>query len=758
MANNSSNRMKKRINFILSFFIIIGFGGLICRLYYLQVVKGEEYQRLAVEQQMRSDNIEAERGTIYDRNMKVLAKSSTAWIAVISPNDIKTEEERILIADNLSEILGVDRETIIARSNRKGSFYEMIKSKLEEDEAKAVTQFISENNLNSVYLKTDTKRYYPYGTLASTVLGFTGSENHGAYGLEAYYDKVLSGTDGIVVKAKNSLGTDMSYRYQQILYDAEDGNSLVLTIDEVIQHYVEKNLELAVTEHNVQNRAVCIVVEIKTGRILAMASKGDFDPNEPLVIQNPMKANAIAELKAKWELDGLETSQAAYYQALSEAQFEQWSNKAVTEPYEPGSVFKLITAAGALESGIVEPNIEHFYCPGYHMVAGNRIACWKSGGHGSITFGEAVKFSCNPTFIMIGQRLGGERFYNYRELFGFHDVTGIDLPGEAEGNMHSLAVLSDKNMASLSSESFGQTFKVTPIQMAMAASAAVGGGDLMQPYIVEKIIDSEGNVVKYYEPVVKRQAISAETSQLLARLAEAVVGDSDGSGRKSYIPGYRVGGKTGTSQKIDAERDEFGQTKHILSFFGFAPADDPQIAVLVALDEPVDGGAYGSTIAAPVVGSILSDILPYLEIEPSYNEKELQQTDINTPYLIGQVAHDAQSALTALGLKSRIVGEGGVIVKQVPGAYEPIPRGGTVILYTENAAEEPTTVVVPNVVGLSGMEANRIIVNSGLNIKISGEDIENASSLAVEQNPPAGTEVDIGTVVTITFTNKDVAG
>lgn len=746
MSKTTTNRMKHRINMVLAVMILLGFGTLVVRLYFLQVVEGEFYQKKAIEQQMRSTTISAQRGTIYDRNMKTLAQSATVFTVFISPAEITTEESRTLIADGLSEILGVDREKVMEATKKTGSYYERIKSKVEKETVDKINAYLVEHSLKGVYPEPDTKRYYPYGSLASTVLGFTGSENKGAYGLESYYDKILSGTPGLVTSAKNAWGTDMNFTYQQ-MYDAQDGNSLVLTIDEKIQHFLEKNLETAVTEHQVGNRATGIVMNVKTGEILGMATKPDFDPNEP---------NKLGDPAAQARVDALKGNEEAYKAALQQAQYDQWRNKAISDPYEPGSVFKLITAAAALETHTVSANGSTFYCPGFYTVAGRDIGCWKNGGHGTITFAQAIKFSCNPAFMMTGQRLGAEEFLNYLDLFGFTSATGIDLPGESDAYLHPKATLMDPNMASLSSASFGQTFKVTPIQLITAVSASINGGKLLQPYVVKQVLDKDGNVISTTQTVVKRQVIAEDVSNELALLAEHVVADTDGSGRRAAVPGYRIGGKTGTSEKID-QKVNGEVTKHVMSFYGFAPADDPEIAILVILDEPALNNTYGSVIAAPVVGSIFSEVLPYLGYEPSYTAEELSKADVATPYLIGQNPHDAQSALTQQNLKCRIIGEGGKVVRQVPGAGEPIPKNGTVILYTDSTVEQ-TTVTVPDVVGLSGAQANRTILNAGLNIRVDGEKIENQGSVAISQNPPAGTQVDLGTVVTVTFATKNVEG
>ena len=712
---------------------------LIVRLFYLQVVQADMWKEKASSQQMYSTSITATRGNIYDRNMKTLARSVTVWTVFISPAEMK-EEQRELVASGLSEILDVDYDMVYEKSLKTWRYNETIKKKVDNDTADAVTAFIQENDIRGIYLTEESMRYYPYGNLASTVLGFTGSDGSGAYGLEAYYNKALSGTDGVIASVRNAKGTAMPFSEQQI-YDAEDGQSLVLTIDETVQHYLEKHLENAVQEHEVQNRAVGIVMNVKTGEILAMSTKPDFDPNEPSAIYDTTTAEALAEQLE--EAGGDEEKLDAYYEALGEAQLAQWRNKAISDPYEPGSVFKLITASAALETGTVTGSTP-FYCPGYIEVAGNRIACWKAGGHGNLDFVGAIKGSCNPAFIMTGQALGAELFMEYLDKFGLYDVTGVDLPGEATSIMHSRETMLNENMASLSSASFGQTFKVTALELMTAVNATVNGGYLMQPYVVSQVLDSDGNVISSTEPVVVRQVISEETSALVASYAEQVVSGEGGSGARAAVPGYRIGGKTGTSQKLDQEGDET-----ILSFYGFAPADDPEIAVLVMLDEPQKNNQYGSVIAAPVVGNILADILPYLGFEPSYTEEELSSADMANPYLINYGLQEAQSTLVQAGLEYRVVGSGTTVVGQTPGAAMPIPGGGTVVLYTEEG--EKTTASVPYVIGKTGNEANRLILNAGFNIKIEGESLEHEGCVAVAQSIEAGENAEIGTVITVTF-------
>lgn len=757
--SNSSNAMRIKMNIVLAAMIVIGFVGLVGRIYYLQLVDYEVYRVRALKQQLRPTTISAQRGNIYDRNMKTLAASATVWTVTISPADIKSDEELNKIADFLSSLLEIDREKIIERGKKKSSYYEIIKNRVEKETADKITQFSVDNGIGSINLVENSRRYYPYGSLASTVLGFTTNDNSGAYGLESYYEKTLSGTPGMVVSAKNAKSGDMPYSYER-QYEAVDGSSIVLTIDEVIQHSLEKHLETAVLEHNVQNRAAGIVMDVNTGAILAMATKPDFDPNEPLEIKDPLALERLAQLENDPELaaklsaitDPEEREKAlesAKKDLIGKEQFAQWRNKAVSDPYEPGSVFKIITASMALDLDVVKPTGEYFHCPGYHVVAGRKKACWKSAGHGSIDFTQAVKYSCNPVFMMVGASIGAREFDNYFDRYGLKEPTGIDLPGEADGIFYNYETLAKESGEELASSSFGQTFKVTPIQLCTAVCAAINGGNLMQPYIVDKVIDPDGNVISATEPVIKRQVISRETSEVLDGILEKVVGDPDGSGRYAYVPGYRVGGKTGTSEKLDAK--ENGEvTKRVSSFLGIAPANDPEICVLVLLDEAYLQNVYGSVIVAPVVGAIMADILPYMGIDKQYTEAEAAEKEVKVPNVTGSKMHDAISAVTMKGLKYKLSGEGITVQRQLPAAGEVCPKDSTVILYM-GEEQTPDKVTVPDVIGLSAQQANRTIQNAGLNIRLFGEEAEQTGSVVVYQEPEAGSEVVEGTVVTLTF-------
>lgn len=756
MQKNVSGKIRRRMVAILICFCVFGFAVLLVRLFMIQIVKGEEYQQHASQQQTRATNLGAKRGTIYDRNGTTLVQSATVWNICISPADIE-EEKLEETAKKLGEILEVTPEFIKEQASERQFYYKIIKKRVNAEVREAVLSYITDeandgaNQIKGVFAEPDTKRYYTYGSLASTVLGFTNYDNHGAYGLEAKYDKVLSGTPGVVVSAKNAWGSDMPFKYQQ-MNEAKDGNSLVLTIDEGIQHFLEKHLDTAMVEHSIGNRAAGIVMNVKTGEILAMATKNDFDPNDPYTLQDPAAVAELEDFKTRLisgalteeEIAGKITTEEA---KLAELQFDQWRNKAISDPYEPGSVFKIITAATAVDNNVVTLN-DSFFCNYEMKVASETYHCWQKMGHGAQNFTQAMQNSCNPAFITIGQRVGARLMFSYMDNFGFGKPTGIDLPGEADGILHSFDVLNKEGMVELSSTSFGQTFKATPLQMITAVSAAVNGGNLMQPYIVKQIRDDKGNVIQTNNPTVQRQVISAESSEVVRGLVEAVV--DGGSGRYAAIPGYRIGGKTGTSEKLDTK----GNTTNILSFVGFAPMDDPQYAILVMLDEPKLDNVFGSVIAAPVVGAIYQEMLPYVGLEATLTAEEQDQTEIKVPYLVGYKPHDAQGELTVLGLQTRIVGNGPEVLRQIPLADQKIPKGMTVTLFTDEESIEKT-VTVPNVVGMTAQEANKAIVtNAGLNIKLLGVTNDGVQTIVTEQWPLAGETANPGDIVQITLDHK----
>ncbi len=736
MADGSNKSMIIRMFAIICVIVLLFFGAASVNLVKIMIIDGEEYKTKAAAQQLSDTTLSAKRGDIFDRNNEVLATSATAWTVYITPQDIKTEEERKTIASGLSEILELDYEIVLKQTQKK-TYYEKIKSRIEKTTADKVRAFISEHKLGSIVgLDETTKRYYPNNSLASTVLGFVGTDNQGLSGLESYYDENLSGTDGRVRAAKNARGADMPFSYEKIV-EAQTGNSLVLTIDKYIQYVAEKYLEKAVEENNVTNRGCVIAMDPNTGGILAMATKPDFDPNTPFAITDEKTLAALEELKDTEE----------YNDAFNKAQKEQWRNKAISDTYEPGSVFKIVTGSAALEEGVVFLT-NSFSCPGYIVIAGTRYHCHKHAGHGTQSLGDAFANSCNPAFIQIGQNLGVKSFFKYFQSYGLTEKTGIDLPGEtapiAGVTYHDGSTMTNIDLAS---ESFGQGFNVTPIQLITAISSAVNGGYLVQPHVVSKIVDVDNNTVKNYETKQKRQVISTETSELICQLLESVV--SQGSGKNAYVPGYSVGGKTGTSQKLSSE----DETARIASFCGFAPTDNPQIVVLVVLDEPHAPVIYGGTIAAPVAGSILSEVLPYMGVEPAYNEEEMSSLSVSTPDVTGKSLEQAKKIITDAGLTVRVVGNGDTVERQMPSSGQPISKQGTVVLYT--GADQSVMVEVPDFTGCSVAQANTLAAEYKLNVKFSGYSLSESNVVAYSQSIAFGESVEIGSVITVSFRSSD---
>ena len=605
------------------------------------------------------------------------------------------------------------------------------KTRVGKDIVEEVTAFATNNGVSRcIFVEEDVSRKYPYENFAASVIGFVNSDYVGSYGLESYYDDILSGTPGKLISAQDSWGQKMPFEYDE-LYSSQDGNSIVTTIDEGIQYFVEKHLELAVKEHSVQQRGACIAIDPNTGKILAMATKGDFDPNSYTSLPDSVKEE-IQKLP--------EDEQGA---ATTQAQYDMWRNKAISDPYEPGSVFKIITLAAALDSNTSTVG-DRFVCVGYENVADRKISCWKTFGHGDQSLAEAVQNSCNPAFIRIGFNMGIENFQNYFEAFGLTEKTDIDLPGEAASIYHTK--MTEMNLAS---SSFGQTFKVTPIQLISAVSAAVNGGDLYKPYLVEKVISADGSIVEEYEPTLVRQVISEATSKAVCQILETVV--SDGSGRTAAVPGYKIGGKTGTSEKLD-QLDEEGKVKaYVSSFLGVAPADDPQIVILLLLDEAQMENPYGSVVAAPVVGAMLADILPYMGIEPNYTESELTAMSGKVKDVNGQLVHDAMTVLRLQGYSITIVGEGATVVAQSPEAGSQLTAGGTITLYTDESLI-PKEIEVPDVAGMSVTEVNNAIIGAGLKLKLVGVSESATDQVAYSQTPAAGESVMPGTIIEVTFT------
>ena len=757
--SGAPNRMMlRRTLFLLSVCGAAAFVVLAARLYYLQIVRHDELEARAIAQQVRETTVSAPRGTIYDRKGEVLAVSAGVDTIYLSPAEIELYgEDAGAIAAGLSEILGLDYESVYEKTQNTGSWYEVVARKVEADTAEAVRQFKQAGGYNGIKLEADTKRYYPNGSLAAHIIGFVGTDNTGLGGIEAKYDKTLSGTNGFIMRSTTAAGTDMLYTSWEDYFDAVPGEDVELTIDSGIQYYVEKHLAQAVEDYDIQNGAAAICMEVDTGAILAMASLGNFDLNDYQTISD----EAMAEIEAT------ATSDEERSEMIAAAQQLQWRNKAISDTYEPGSTFKLITLAMALEEGVVDLD-STFYCGGSVSVPGRNtpVRCWKSGGHGSQTLTQAVQHSCNVAFVNIGLRVGAERFYDYAEAFGFFDrgsdssvqltgTTGIDLGGESGSIWWSEDVFSNPdNLSQLAAASFGQTFNITPIQLITAVSACVNGGYLMQPYLVESVTGLDGQVQEHEsEPV--RQVISEETSAKVRAILEQVVGDpNEGTGRNAYVAGYRIGGKTGTSTKTTQEIA--GTKEYIVSFLGVAPADDPQIALLVLLDNPSsESGIYvsGGQMAAPVVGKMLADILPYMGIEPEYSDTELMAMDRAVPDVTGLSLDEARAKLSDSSLSWRVVGSGNTVTSQLPAANSVIASGSEVLLYADASPSGGGS--VPNLTGMTYAEARQALSQLGMFVSSDSSVTDASGQLVSGQSVNAGTSAPAGTVVTVTLYDND---
>ncbi len=759
--NSSTNRtMLRRTLFLMAVCGIVAFLVLAARLYVLQIRDHDKYEQLAISQQLRETGSSAERGTIYDCNMNILAMSADVENVYLSPAEIAMyKEDPQLIADGLSEILGLDREEILKKTENNGSWYVTVARKIEKETADKVRAFKKEHSLKGVRLENDTKRYYPYSSLACHVIGFVGTDNIGLDGIEAQYDSALCGTAGKYMRATNAYGTDLLFERYEGYEGAEDGLDLVTTIDLTIQHYIEKTLDQAVEDYDIQNGAGAIAMDVKTGKILAMASVGGYDLNNFLDVSDDAKA----------AIDGAQT-QEEKDQLLADAQRLQWRNKMLSDTYEPGSTFKIITLSMALEDGKVGLN-DSFFCGGSVQVPGRTspVRCWKTTGHGSQNLTQAVQHSCNAAFVNIGLRIGAESFYKYCDAFGFLTLTGdrteqltaktgIDLGGESGSIWWSEDTFySEKNKSQLAAASFGQTFTITPLQLITAVSACVNGGYLMQPYVVESLLDSDGNTVYNHKPTVVRQVISEQTSKTVCSILEQVVGDpNDGTGRNAAVAGYRIGGKTGTSEKVSYEA-QTGKKEYIVSFVGFAPADDPQIAILVLLDSPGPAsGVYvsGGQMAAPTVGKMFADILPYMGIEPQYDDEADRSADKTVPNLKGLSVDEAKQKLSENGFSCRVIGSGSIVTTQLPAANAVIADGSTVIIYAD-ADPSPGLETMPGLDGMSYADAVQLLSGYGLFIKSSTAITDAASQRIHTQSIESGSAVKHGTIVEVTLLSND---
>ncbi len=728
-----NQRLRRRSVFLILLILVAGFGAVIARLAYLQLVQGSYLQEKAVEQQLTDTTVSAKRGTIYDTNGKVLAQSASVWKVVLAPAYFETEEQRVQVAKDLAEILELDENDVYEKT-KQNSYYVVVKRKIESDTREEIIKLQEkieeEYNLsNVIQLLDDYRRYYPYNDLASSVIGFTGSDDQGLEGVEYQYDSYLTGTPGRIVTAQNANGTDMPFQYEQNV-KAEDGNSIYLTIDETIQSICEKYMKKGIEDNAVANRGVCIAMDVDTGAILAMVTVGGYDLNNPYKLpENTQK-----------EIDALPKDKQG--SATSAALSQMWRNKAISDTYYPGSVFKIITASMALNEGVVDDN-STFYCNGSMTIADAKpIHCHLLSGHGTQNFTQAICNSCNPAFIQIGQKVGTEKYWQYYQSFGFSERTGIDLPGESEDIFFS----QDGSMTSvdLAVASFGQGISITPIQMITACASVANGGYLVQPYVVRQIVNSEGNVIENVDNKIKRQVISKEVSDKMNEILE--YNSTTGGANNGYIAGYRVAGKTGTSEKLTSTN---GSEDYIASFCGYAPADDPKIAMLVFFDTPTGASYYGSQVSSPVFINIMSEVLPYLQVQAEYSDEEMQYVDTTAGAYVGMSVEEAKSKATEAGFTTTVKGDGDKVVSQIPAVSAKIPNGGNIVLYTDSSSEKEK-VTVPDLVGYSISEVNSIASNSGVNASISNAGASSAV-VSVSQDIEPGKEVSPGTVVTVKF-------
>ncbi len=755
------NRMMlRRALFLLIVCGIVAFILLGVRLFQLQVLEHERYESAALEQQLRSTVLSARRGTVTDRSGHVLALSATAWSIYLCPSEYRRyEEDGELIASGLSEILNTDAEKIRSLLADTGSWYKTLVRRADQETAEAVRRFKNEHSLHCIKIETDNKRVYPYSSLAAHVIGFVGADNTGLSGVEYSYNTLLTGRDGSVKRLKNSAGSDMLFTSWEQVKEAQSGAELKLTLDVTLQYYLEKQLRQAVADYSIGNGAAAIAMNPKTGAILAMASLGSFDLNHYSLVPEE-----IAELAAQCE------SSEAAQSLLDEARQRQWRNKAVSDTYEPGSTFKILTLAMALEEGLVSEN-SSFYCGGSMNVPGRGkpLKCWKTAGHGSQTLTQAGQHSCNVAFATIGLRLGEETFYRYCEAFGFFEgsedenlplsgKTGIALPGESGSIWWSRKVFCNPdNLSQLAAASFGQTFNITPIQLCMAVSACCNGGYLLEPRLVESITYADGTEEKV-EPKILRQVISEETSRKLNAILEQVVSDKkEGTGKNASVAGYRIAGKTGTSEKV-AQNVVTGEKEYIVSFIGYAPANDPEILVLVLLDAPsADSGIYisGGQMAAPVVGAFLSEALPVLGISPSYSEEESAALDRDVPQLVGMGAAEAEAALRSAGLSVRFIGGGERVTAQLPAAGCTIAGESTVLVYLDSTPA-PASARVPELSGLSYREAREALSQLGLFVSAENTSLAGEDSVKIRsQSLSPGSFLSYGGVIRVTLADGD---
>ena len=733
------------------------------RLYDLMVKNYDRYAALALRNQTRTTTVAAQRGEIYDRNMNILATSVHVENVYLDPHELKQSKADLEeISRALGEILEKDPQWILQQAQDIKKRYKQVGTRVETETAAKIRDFINSRDISGIHLEPSTRRTYPFGSLAAQVIGFTNAGGDGSEGVEAGYNAYLTGKAGRVITTKGNNEMDMPFSYENYV-SSRKGDSLILTLDTTVQMCLEKQLQKAVDRYAVQNGAFGLVMNAKTGEILAMATLGSYDPNRYLEIADEQTALRLEQLRDTYQSqiegsEAYESGKKAYSEALDAARLKQWRNRVLSDGYEPGSTFKVLTMAAALDCGAIDLNTP-FHCTGSQQIPGRAqlLHCWRSAGHGAEKTPQALQNSCNIAFAHIALKLGGERFYEYVEKFGILEKTGIDLAGESKGIFFDKALVTNTDKwgtASLTSGSFGQTFKITPLQLVRAIASVVNGGYLLEPYLVSEIVDAEGNTVMRAEPTVTRQTISKETSDTMRELIRSVV--TEGTAKNASVAGFSIGGKTGTSEKIDVF-DENGQRVQdkIVSFVGIAPMEDPEYIVLAALDTPSrETGIYisGGVMAAPTVGAVMADILPYLGVEKRFSPEDPAGAETEVEDVCGLTAEDAARKLKASGLTARNLGSGETVTGQIPAPGERIPAGSQVLLYLGEEPEE-RMVSVPDFTGMHRQQAAEAAGEQGLYLLVTGNGEISPKVTVTAQSIPKDTQVPPGTTITLEFTD-----
>ena len=754
---------QRRILFTALILGVLAFVPIGVQLYRLMVHDYNYYARLALKNQTRTTQVTANRGTIYDRNMNILAASRSVENIYLAPNELKQSKADLeMVSAELARILSADPSAIMEKARNTRLRYQQVAAGVDEEIAAQVREFVNSKGISGIHIEPSSTRYYPYDTLASHVLGFTNTSQIGVEGVEAAYNSFLQGGTGRVITTKGNNDMDMPFSYENFAA-APGGCSLVLTLDATVQMCLEKEMQAAIDRYDVQNGAFGMVMDVNTGAILAMATLGNYDPNQYLTIYDREEAQRLEQLRLSYLLQPLQSEayaagKDAYQLQLRNAQLKQWRNRCIADGYEPGSTFKVLTMAAALDSGSITLDTP-FYCSGSERIPGRSqlLHCWRSTGHGSQKTPQALQNSCNLAFAHIALKMGGETFYDYVQRFGILEKTGIDIIGESKGVFFDRALITDTDKwgtASLTSGSFGQTFKLTPLQLVRAIAAVVNGGNLMEPYLVEQVMDAQGNTVLLQEPTLVRQVIKRETSQTMCMLLQSVV--EEGTAKNATVSGFSIGGKTGTSEKIDVFDDK-GQPvlDKIVSFVGVAPMDNPRYIVLVALDTPSrKTGIYisGGVMAAPTVGAVMADILPYLGVNTSYAESDPAGKQIALPDFTQLTAAQTQQLLKQHGLSGKSIGDGETVTTQIPQPGTVVAGDSEVLLYFGDPPQIPIT-RVPDFTGMNRQQASDTAGKAGLSILACGNQSVHPQVVVTAQSERKDTEVPVGSVIELEFTD-----